>query len=259
MGRRPSHAGAPSSADPGGARGQGGRLGRRRGAGRAARLRRNPLRRGPGPSAPALCAAQRRRPGGPVGHRARQAQVDHRYGDGRHPELRRRLREESQPHRAAARRRRRRQGRGGLHPAHRDQPALRHGPVGRPYVCRRHRRGVALSLSARPDHPGVHGREGHGPAARTRPLDAQPARQPGRAKALCFCWFGQQHRRRRHGPGSAPRRHPGGRSRRRPRAGVRLGPAQSQRHGLRAGDRRAVDRGQRARHARRRHAARLPD
>ena len=42
-------------------------------------------------------------------------------------------------------------------------------------------------------------------------------------------------------------------------ARLRLGPAQSQRHGLAAADRRAVDRGQRARRARQRPRARLPD
>ena len=69
----------------------------------------------------------------------------------------------------------------------------------------------------------------------------------------------QQRRRERHGRRSRPRRDLGSRPATGSHRIFAYGPAQSQRHGLGAAERRAVDRGQRARRARQRPGARLHD
>ena len=83
---------------------------------------------------------------------------------------------------------------------------------------------------------------------------------PDGSEALRHRRLQQQRRRERHGGREGNRAaDPGSRSRQRTMARLRLRPAQSQRPGLGAADRRAVDRRQRARRARQRPRARLHD
>ena len=92
-----------------------------------------------------------------------------------------------------------------------------------------------------------------------RALDAQPAAEPGWKEALCRRRLAQQHRRARHGGRGRPRL-PSTSSIWRAARAASLPAAcatRSASHGSR--DRRALDRGQRARRPRRRDAARLSD
>ena len=91
------------------------------------------------------------------------------------------------------------------------------------------------------------------------PLDQEHHREPRRLEALRDGRLEQQRRRERHGGRGRTARRSGSRPRDAAAARVRLGPAQPERHGVGAADRRAVDRGQRARRARQRPRARLPD
>ena len=91
------------------------------------------------------------------------------------------------------------------------------------------------------------------------PLDQECHREPRRLEALRDRRLEQQRRRERHGPGSRPRGDPRDRCGDRRAPGLRLGPAQSQRARVGAGDRHAVDGRQRARRARQRPGAGLPD
>ena len=93
--------------------------------------------------------------------------------------------------------------------------------------------------------------QGRGPAGRTdQPsLDQEHHRQQGRQQALCHGRLQQQRRRKRPRQGRRPGLDPRDRPEDRAAAHLRLGPAQSERHGVGARDRRAVDRRQRARRA----------
>jgi glucose/arabinose dehydrogenase len=91
------------------------------------------------------------------------------------------------------------------------------------------------------------------------PLDQEHHRQPGRHQALCDGRLQQQCRRERHRGRGTPGRHAGDRPRHRRQPRLRLGPPQSQRHGLEPAERRAVDHRQRARRDRQRPGAGLYD
>ena len=92
-----------------------------------------------------------------------------------------------------------------------------------------------------------------------RSLDAQPVAESRRQEALCRRRLAHQHRRDGHGGRGRPRRDLRARSRERQEPHLCVRPAQCGRHGVGAEHRRALDRGQRARRARRRDAAGLSD
>jgi len=69
---------------------------------------------------------------------------------------------------------------------------------------------------------------------------------PDGSRLYATIGFEQQRRRERSRQGSRSRRHRRDRSQNRQIATVRIGPAQPERHGVGTGDRRLVDRGQRA-------------
>ena len=166
-----------------------------------------------------------------------------------------------QPHHAAARRQRRRQARDAKRLPRSPQLALRRGagrqrPLRRQYRCDR-----SLSLHDRryEDHRARHRADAASGRPHRPPLDQKPGRKPGRVAALRRRRVEQQHHRERHRGGDEPCRHLGGRTGNRPLAHLRERPAQPERLDLRAGKRRAVDRGQRARRTWPQSRARLYD
>ena len=92
-----------------------------------------------------------------------------------------------------------------------------------------------------------------------RALDAQPAAEPRWQEALCRRRLAHQHRRPRHGGRRRPRLRLRTRSGERHEPHLRGRPAQRGRPRMGAEHRRALDRGQRARRARRRDTSRLSD
>ncbi|CAA9387802.1 MAG: L-sorbosone dehydrogenase, partial [uncultured Ramlibacter sp.] len=213
-------------------------------------------------SALAPRAAQRRRAGG--GGQQTEAGTARPFAESlagpAGDEARRRRRAERRPHHPAARCRRR---------WHRGDPvgaagatalALRHGPGRRPAVCRQRRRGGAVPVCGRtdPDHGarGARDRPAGGPQP---PLDQEHPAQPRRPQAVRHGGLEQQRGGARAARGRGPCRHLGDRPGQRQQAPVRKRAAQPERAGLGTGQRRAVDRRQRARRAGQRPGARLPD
>ena len=231
--------------------------------GRRRRPRRRALRRRARPSALGLRAAERRRArrrdqcaaeaGRREGHQGRRHEAADEKGGCRGSER--------ESHYAAARRGWRRRRGAPLGPPRGSQFAVRHGAGRQSAVRRRHRRAAELSLWRRSD---AHRRErdAHRDSSRrsAQPsLDQERHREPGRQEALRDGGLQQQRRRARHRRGGRPRRHLGNRRRARQLTHLRVGPPQSERHGVGTRHRRAVDGGQRARRARQRPRPRLHD
>ena len=155
--------------------------------------------------------------------------------------------------------RRRRQGRIPQRIPQGPEFAVRHGAGRQRLLRREHGCGHALQVPRGClDHRRT-GHESRGPAGRAdQPsLDQEPDREPRRQASVRHRRLEQQRRRARHGERGATRRDPGDRCGDRRIARVRFGIAQSERPGLAAAERRALDRGQRARRARQRSRARL--
>ena len=142
------------------------------------------------------------------------------------------------------------------------QFAVRHGAGRQRPLRREHRCDLALPLYATGDTQIIAaGHEGRRPAGRPdQPsLDQEPDREPRRHSA-CMSTVGSNSNVAEHGMENEERRAAILEIDRgdRPVARVRLRPAQSERPRLAAADRRALDRGQRARRTRQRSRARLP-
>ena len=169
-------------------------------------------------------------------------------------EHRRRRRAEPEPHRAAARRRRRRRGRDEKRVPRRTQLAVRHGADRRQVLCRRYRCAAPLRLHRRA-RPRSSSRAPRSPICRrvrinhhwTKSLVARPT---GRGFMSASARTAMPARTASTGRRTA--RDPRDRCGDRRGAQLRHRLAQSGRAGLRAGDRRAVGCGQRARRARQR-------
>ena len=137
--------------------------------------------------------------------------------DDRHDEARRRRGRQPQPHHPAARRGSRRRRRNPRDVSRRTEPAVRHGAAGDTFYVGNTDGVVAFPYQAGRDaHHGA-GAKAHHVQAR-RPLDAQPAAEPGRAKAVCRRRLAHQYRRQGHGGGRGPRGDLRARSRERRRA-----------------------------------------
>ena len=238
----------------------GARLGRERAPQHRRRSGRHAVRHPSRSSALAAGHAERRRPRRgeqrPGEATARPARVCDEPGHAR----RRSQGAECRPDLAHARRRRRRRRRDAHRPRRRADLALRNGAARRQPLCRRHRRRAALPVHSRrdPDHRArcpareLAGR-GHQP-----PLDQGSCRRAGRC-ALRLCRLEQRPRRERSRSRGRPRRHLADQSGHRSNRRLRQRTAQSGRSGIRAGNAHTLDRGERARRARRRSRARLPD
>ena len=142
------------------------------------------------------------------------------------------------------------------------QLAVRHGAGRQRPLRRRHRRGAALSLSraATPRSPRRASRSSTCRPARST-ITGPRTSSPAATAPSCIVTVGSNSNVGENGMDdeAGPRRDPRDRSRDRQYARLRVGPAQSERHGLGAAERRAVGRGQRARRDRQRPRARLHD
>ena len=134
--------------------------------------------------------------------------------------------------------------------------------VGERFLCRRHRRGGALSLSRRRQRTSTRAGDEVAdlPAGPPTTTGQEHDRQPRRQQAVCDRRLEQQCRRERHGGGRGPRRDLGDRPRQRRRtASSRRACAIPNGLAWEPDSGRAVDGGQRARRTRQRSRARLPD